>query len=129
MKVSLNLLVFRKVFFFSPFPVERACGGLSVNPHHVLFVVPVTSQMSPGKTASIPAWLSPSDFSNGVRNSRTSRESQLQGAEREHSFTASMTNSIWIFIDKCYSAGNFAPMISHRDCSSKQDLMIYLAAG
>lgn len=42
--------------------------------HHVLFVVLVTSQMSPGKTASIPSWLFPSDFSNGAGNNRVSIE-------------------------------------------------------
>lgn len=46
--------------------------------HHVLFVVPVTSQMSPGKTASIPTWLFPSDFSNGVWNSRASIENSFR---------------------------------------------------
>lgn len=30
------------------------------------------------------------------------------------------------FIDKCYSTGNVAPMISHRGCGSRQDVMIYL---
>lgn len=96
---------------------------------HVLFVLPATSQMSEGKTASIPVWLSPSDISNGVGNSRAGRENQPQGARRKCSFTAFMTNSICIFIDKWYSTGNFAPMISHRGCSSKQDLMIYLGTG
>lgn len=38
--------------------------------HHVLFVVPVTPQMSQGKTASIPAWLFPADFSNSRTSSR-----------------------------------------------------------
>lgn len=97
----------------------------------MLFAVPVTSQMSPGKTASIPAWLFPSDFSNGVGNSRASIENSFRELERERerSFTAFMINSICIFIDKCYSTGNFAPVISHRGCSSKQDLMIYLGAG
>lgn len=47
---------------------------------HVLFALPVTSQMSPGKTASIPARLFPSDFSNGVGNSRAGVGEQLQGA-------------------------------------------------
>lgn len=47
---------------------------------HVLFALPVTSQMSPGKTASIPARLFPSDFSNGVGNSRAGAGEQLQGA-------------------------------------------------
>ncbi len=68
----------------------------------------------------------PLDFPNGVGNSRASRENQLEGARRKHGFTACMINSICIFIDKCYSAGNFAPLISQRACSSKQDLMIYL---
>lgn len=113
---------------------------------HVLFALPVTFQMSPGKTASIPARLFPSDFSNGVGNSRAGVGEQLQGAtgregererwwwrwgggERQCSSTAFMINSICIFIDKCYSTGNSAPVISHRGCSSKQDLMIYPGAG
>lgn len=45
--------------------------------HHVLFVVLVTSQMSPGKTASIPSWLFPSDFSNGAGNNRVSIENSF----------------------------------------------------
>ena len=114
---------------FSPYSHRESQWRAERYTHHVLFVVPVTSQMSPGKTASIPAWLLPSDFSNGVGNSRASRENQLQGAGGESGFTAFMINSICIFIDKCYSTGNFAPLISQRACSSKQDLMIYLGAG
>lgn len=41
-------------------PTERA----ERYAHHVLFVVPVTPQMSQGKTASIPTRLSPPDFWN-----------------------------------------------------------------
>lgn len=114
---------------FSPYSQRESQWRAERYTHHVLFVVPVTSQMSSGKTASIPAWLFPSDFSNGVGNSRASRENQLQGAVRECGFTAFMINSICIFIDKCYSTGNSAPVISHRGCSSKQDLMIYLGTG
>lgn len=94
-------------------PIERARGELRFT-RRVVFVVPVTSQMSPGKTAHIPTWLFPSDSSNGEGNSTASRKSELQGAGSEHSFTAYMTNSICVFIDKCYSTGNFASMISHR---------------
>lgn len=45
--------------------------------HHVLFVVPVTPQMSQGKTASIPAWLFPLDFSNSGAGSRGSSYREL----------------------------------------------------
>lgn len=46
--------------------------------HHVLFVVPVTSQMNTRKTASSPSWFFLSGFSNGVGNSGASRKNQLQ---------------------------------------------------
>lgn len=58
--------------FFPRVPTERAerCA------HHVLSVVPVTPQMSQGKTASIPAWLFPPDLSK----SRAGKQrQQLQG--------------------------------------------------
>lgn len=48
-------------------PTERAERA-----HHVLFVVPVTPQMSQGKTASIPTRLFPPDFWNSRAGSRGS---------------------------------------------------------
>lgn len=51
--------------------------------HHVLFMVPVTPQMSQGKTASIPAWLFPPDFSNAAGNSRAGSRDSSYGEPGE----------------------------------------------
>lgn len=125
MRVSLCLDCRRS---FSPF-FHRGSGELSVAPTMCCLWYLLPLKWIQERQASIPKWLFPSDFSNGVGNSGASRENQLQGAGRECGFTAFMINSICIFIDKCYSTGNFAPLISQRACSSKQDLMIYLGAG
>lgn len=43
-------------------------------------------------------------------------------------FTAFVINPVCIFIDKGYSTGNSAPVISHGGCASKQGLTIYPCA-
>lgn len=85
-----------------------------------------------GRQLEFPHVSFPSDFFffNGVRNSRAWREHQLHRATMLCCFTAFMTNSICIFKDKSYSAGNFALAINHPGCGlSQRDLMIYIAAG
>lgn len=89
-QVFLLHLVIKASFILSPklfsplssYSHRREPGGeLSAIPHHVLFVVPVTSQMSPAKTARIPTWPSPSDCSNGGGSSRAGgREAERRAA-------------------------------------------------